>query len=104
MHDYISTRGVRRACEITLIHPLESPTPPSPETSRALLAAFAERNITFIADREMRLVDTQRRQGTLDDGRVFSYDLFLGVPAIGPPEVLEASGMNDDGYAPDKPT
>ena len=54
MHDYLSTRGVRSACEITLILPLEVPIPPSPETSRALLAAFAERNITFVADREMR--------------------------------------------------
>ena len=29
MHDYLSTRGVRSACEITLILPLEAPTPPS---------------------------------------------------------------------------
>jgi sulfide:quinone oxidoreductase len=103
MHDYLSTRGVRSACEITLILPLEAPTPPSPETSRALLAAFAERNITFVADREMRLVDTQRRQVTLDDGRVFPYDLFLGVPAIRAPKILEDSGMTEDGYVPVKP-
>src|SRR4051794_18507502 len=51
MHDYLTTRGIRKACEITLILPLETPVPPSPETSRALLAAFAERNITFVADR-----------------------------------------------------
>jgi len=56
MHDYLSTRGIRSACEITLILPLEVPIPPSPETSRALLAAFAERNITFVGDRELRLV------------------------------------------------
>src|SRR5437773_4966996 len=103
MHDYLSTRGVRGACEITLILPLEAPTPPSPETSRALLAAFAERNITFVADREMRLVDTQRREVTLDDGRVFPYDLFLGVPAIRAPKMLEDSGMTEDGYVPVKP-
>ena len=103
MHDYLSTRGVRSACEITLILPLEAPTPPSPETSRALLAAFAERNITFVADREMRLVDTQRRLVTLDDGRVFPYDLFLGVPAIRAPKMLEDSGMTEDGYVPVKP-
>ena len=103
MHDYLSTRGVRSACEITLILPLEAPTPPSPETSRALLAAFAERNITFVADREMRLVDTLRREVTLDDGRVFSYDLFLGVPAIRAPKMLEDSGMTEDGYVPVKP-
>ncbi len=103
MHDYLSTRGVRSACEITLILPLEVPIPPSPETSRALLAAFAERNITFVADREMRLVDTQRREVTLDDGRVFPYDLFLGVPAIRAPKMLEESGMTEDGYVPVKP-
>jgi sulfide:quinone oxidoreductase len=103
MHDYLSTRGIRGACEITLILPLEVPIPPSPETSRALLAAFAERNITFVADREMRLVDTQRRAVTLDDGRVFPYDLFLGVPAIRAPKMLEDSGMVEDGYVPVKP-
>ena len=103
MHDYLSTRGVRSACEITLILPLEAPTPPSPETSQALLAAFAERNITFVADREMRLVDTQRREVTLDDGRVFPYDIFLGVPAIRAPKMLEDSGMTEDGYVPVEP-
>jgi sulfide:quinone oxidoreductase len=103
MHDYLVTRGIRSACEITLILPLEAPTPPSPETSRALLAAFAERNITFVADREMRLVDTQRREVTLDDGRVFPYDLFLGVPAIRAPKMLEDSGLTEDGYVPVKP-
>jgi sulfide:quinone oxidoreductase len=103
MHDYLTTRGIRGACEITLILPLEIPIPPSPETSRALLAAFAERNITFVADREMRLVDTQRRMVTLDDGRQFPYDLFLGVPAIRAAKVLEQSGMTEDGYVPVKP-
>lgn len=103
MHDYLLTRGVRDACEITLILPLEAPTPPSPETSRALLDAFAERNIAFIADREMRSVDTQRRVVTLDDGREFPYDLFLGVPAIRAPKVLEESGMTEDKYVPVKP-
>jgi sulfide:quinone oxidoreductase len=103
MHDYLTTRGIRSACEISLIFPLETPTPPSPETSRALLAAFAERNITFLADREMRSVNTQRRVVTLDDGREFSYDLFLGVPAIRAPKILEDSGMTEDRYVPVKP-
>jgi sulfide:quinone oxidoreductase len=103
MHDYLSTRGVRDACEITLILPLEVPIPPSPETSRALLAAFAERNITFVADRELRRVDTGRRVVTLDDGREFPYDLFLGVPAIRAPKMLDESGMTQDGYVPVKP-
>ncbi len=103
MHDYLSARGIRTDCEITLILPLETPVPPSPETSRALLAAFAERNITFVADRELRSVDTQRRVATIDDGREFPYDLFLGVPAIRAPKMLEESGMTENGYVPVKP-
>ena len=104
IHDYLTTRGIRDACEITLVFPLEAPTPPSPETSRALLAAFAERNITFVPDREMRRVDTQRRVVTVDDGREFPYDLFLGVPAIRAPKILEESGMTEDKYVPVKPS
>jgi sulfide:quinone oxidoreductase len=103
MHDYLTTRGIRSASEITLILPLEVPVPPSPETSRALLEAFAERNISFVGDREMKSVDTQRRVVTLDDGRQFPYDLFLGVPAIRAPKVLADCGMTDDGYVPVKP-
>jgi sulfide:quinone oxidoreductase len=103
MHDYLTTRGIRSACEITLILPLEVPIPPSPETSRALLEAFAERNIAFVADREIKSVDTQRRVLTLDDRREFPYDLFLGVPAIRAPKILEDSGMTEDGYVPVKP-
>jgi sulfide:quinone oxidoreductase len=104
MHDYLTTRGIRSACAITLILPLETPVPPSPETSRALLAAFAERNITFVADRELKSVNPQRRVATIDDGREFSYDLFLGVPAIRAPKMLDESGMTEKGYIPVKPT
>ena len=103
MHDYLTTRGIRNACEITLILPLGTPVPPSPETSRALLAAFAERNITFVADRELKSIDTQRQVATFDDGREFPYDLFLGVPAIRAPKMLEESGMTESGYVPVKP-
>ena len=45
LHDYLTARGVRDACEITLVMPFGSPVPPSPDTSRALLEAFAERDI-----------------------------------------------------------
>jgi sulfide:quinone oxidoreductase len=103
MHDYLTARGRRSACEITLISPLGSPVPPSPETSRALLAAFKERNITFIGGRKVKSLNTQRRVAALDDGREFPYDLFLGVPAHRAPKVLEASGMTEDGYVPVKP-
>ena len=44
LHDYLVNQGVREACEISFVLPLPSPVPPSPETSRALVAAFTERN------------------------------------------------------------
>jgi sulfide:quinone oxidoreductase len=103
MHDYLLARGIRSACEITLVLPLETPIPPSPETSRALLAAFAERKITFVADREARKIDVRQRVVTLDDGREFSYELFLGIPAHRAPKVVEDSGMTEGGYIPVKP-
>jgi sulfide:quinone oxidoreductase len=103
MHDYLTQRGIRNDCEITLILPLETPVPPSPETSKALLEAFAERNITFVADKEVRVIDNERRIATIDDGREFPFDLFLGVPAHRAPKILEDSGMTEDGYVPANP-
>ena len=41
LHDYLSRRGVRDDCEISLVMPFGTPVPPSPDTSAALLAAFA---------------------------------------------------------------
>jgi sulfide:quinone oxidoreductase len=45
LHDYLLARGVRGDCQISFVIPFENPVPPSPETSRALLEAFAERDI-----------------------------------------------------------
>jgi sulfide:quinone oxidoreductase len=64
---------------------------------------IVERSITFIPDREMRLVDTQRRVVTVDDGREFPYDLFLGVPAIRTPKMLEDCGVTENKYVPVSP-
>ena len=55
LHDYLVNRGVREDCEISFVLPLESPVPPSPETSRALVAAFAERDIEFLPNRRCLL-------------------------------------------------
>ncbi|MGH2411381.1 MAG: NAD(P)/FAD-dependent oxidoreductase [Chloroflexota bacterium] len=100
LHDYLTTRGVRDACEISLVIPLGSPVPPSPPSSRALLAAFAERDITFIPNRLVRALDPARRIAILDDGTEMPYDLFLGVPKHRVPEVVAASGMTEDGWIP----
>ena len=98
LHDYLSTAGVRRQCEITLVLPLPSPVPPSPDTSKALLAAFAERGIRFISNRRIAAVDASRRVATLDDGSELAYALFLGVPKHRAPAVAEASGLTEGGW------
>jgi len=103
LHDYLTTRGVRSQCEITMVLPLGSPVPPSPETSRALVAAFAERDIKFVPSRRVASLEPTRRIAVLDDGNELSYDLFLGVPKHCAPKVVEASGMAENGWVPVNP-
>ena len=60
LHDLLTSKGVRGQCEITLALPLPSPVPPSPDTSKALIAAFAERDIRFMPNRRVTGVDASR--------------------------------------------
>ena len=103
LHEYLSTRGVRDDCEISIVIPFGSPVPPSPETSRALVAAFAERDIEFVPSRRVSSLDPARRVAVLDDGSTMAYDLFLGVPKHRAPDVVVESGMTEDGYVPVNP-
>ena len=100
LHDYLSVRGVRDACEITFVLPLGSPVPPSPETSQALVAAFAERGIEFVPGRRIASLDRGRSAAVLDDGSELPFDLFLGVPKHRAPDVVIESGMTENGYVP----
>jgi sulfide:quinone oxidoreductase len=86
-----------------MVLPLGSPVPPSPETSTALVAAFAERNIKFVPSRRFASLDPGRRIAKLDDGSELAYDLFLGVPMHCPPQVVAASGMAENGWIPVNP-
>lgn len=100
LHDYLTARGVRDACEISLVMPFGVPIPPSPDSSQALFAAFAERGITFIPNRLVRALDPARRVAILDNERELPYDLFLGIPKHRVPDVVAASGMTEDGWIP----
>ena len=91
---------MRDACTITLVIPFANPVPPSPETSAALLEAFAERDITYVGGPRVRSLDGARRVVVLDDGNELPYDLFLGVPKHRAPDVVIESGMTVDGYIP----
>jgi len=100
LHDYLTERGIRVDSEITLLMPLPSPVPPSPETSDALLAAFAERDIAFRPGARIVSVDPTRKVAMLKDGEEVPYDLFLGVPKHRAPDVVIDSGMAVGGYIP----
>ena len=103
LHDYLTRKGVRGQCEIALALPLPSPVPPSPDTSKALIAAFAERDIRFMPNRRVTGVDASRQVATLDDGGELPYELFLGVPKHRAPAVVEDSGMAEAGWIPVNP-
>jgi sulfide:quinone oxidoreductase len=100
LHDYLLKRGVRDDCEISLVMPFGTPVPPSPDTSAAILAAFAERGIEFVPGRRVSSLDPGRGVAVLDDGAELPYDLFLGVPKHRAPDVVLESGMAEDGYVP----
>jgi sulfide:quinone oxidoreductase len=100
LHDYLSARGVRDDCEISFVIPFGTPVPPSPDTSAALVTAFAERGIEFVSGRRVASVDGGRGVAVLDDGNELPFDLFLGVPKHRAPDVVLASGLAEDGYVP----
>jgi sulfide:quinone oxidoreductase len=95
--------GVRERSEVTLVMPMPVPIPPSPAASAALLAAFAERGITWMPATLVRGLDPARKVAMLGDGAELPYDLFLGVPKHRAPRVVEESGLCVDGWIPVDP-
>jgi sulfide:quinone oxidoreductase len=100
LHDHLTARGVRDDCEISIVTPFETPIPPSPDSSAALLEAFAERDIAFLKGSRIASLDGERSAVVLVDGTQLPYDLFFGVPKHRAPDVVLASGMAEDGFIP----
>jgi len=98
LHDYLTARGRREATEISLVMPFGTPIPPSPDTSRAILAAFAERGIGFVKDNLVRALDPARKVAMLSEGTEMPYELFLGIPVHRVPAVVVESGLAADPY------
>ena len=94
LHDYLQARGRRDAVPISVVMPFGTPIPPSPDTSQAILAAFAERGITFVKDQLVKALDPERRVAILGDGTELPYALFLGVPVHRVPQVVVESGLS----------
>ncbi len=103
MHDFLTGRGLRDRSEIALVMPLPVPIPPSPDASKALLAAFAERGITWHPNTVVRGLDASRKVAMLADESEMPYDLFLAVPKHKAPAVVRESGLAVDGWIPVNP-
>jgi sulfide:quinone oxidoreductase len=107
LHDFLTERGRRDATQISLVMPFGTPIPPSPDTSAAILNAFAERGITFVKDRLVKSLDPARKVAVLDNGAEMPYALFLGIPVHRVPSVVVESGLAAHQYdwvPVDKPT
>lgn len=104
LDEYLRDRGVRDDVHIQVVIPFGTPIPPSPATSEAILARFADKGIEFVPDRKVAALDGATKEAVLDDGRRLPYDLFLGVPVHRAPAVVEDSGMPEGGWIPVDPT
>jgi len=100
LHDYLINAGVRNACTISLIIPFSTPIPPSPDSSKALIKSFQERNIQFIPQKKVSSLDETRRVAILDDSTEMPFDLFLGIPKHVAPDVVLQSGLTESGWIP----
>jgi sulfide:quinone oxidoreductase len=107
LHDYLMVRGRRSGVEIALVSPFPTPVPPSPDSSTAILAAFADRGIRFVKENIVTALDPARKCALLSGGGELSYDLFLGVPVHRVPQVVVDCGLaahDTDWVAVDKRT
>jgi sulfide:quinone oxidoreductase len=100
LHDYLTERGVRDDCTISLVIPFDLPIPPSPESSEGLINEFTERGITFTSNRFVQALDPARGVVILNDKTELPYDLFLGIPKHCAPQVVADSGMTENGWIP----
>jgi sulfide:quinone oxidoreductase len=103
LDEYLRERGVRGGVRIQVVIPFGTPIPPSPATSEAILARFAEQGIEFVRDRKVAALDPATHEAVLDDGSRLPFDLFLGVPVHRAPAVVEESGLATGGWIPVDP-
>jgi len=100
LDEWFEQRGLRSDIDITLVSQWKVPIPPSPDGSKAIVEKFAERNINFITEQVITSLDPQSRTANFKDGGSISYDLFMGVPVHRVPEVVQRSGLAENGWVP----
>ena len=104
LHDHLVGRGVRDACEITLVLPFGEAGAALAGDLGSAARAFAERGITFVAEPQGERARPARAASSCSTTAAeLPYDLFLGVPKHRAPDVVVESGITEDGYVPVDP-
>jgi sulfide:quinone oxidoreductase len=103
LDELLRASGVRGDVPIQVVVPFGAPVPPSPETSRAILDRFAERDIEFVGNHRVTSLDPGGHEAILDDSSRLPFDLFLGIPVHQPPSVVTESGLAEERWIPVDP-
>lgn len=98
LHDYVKDRGQLSSTTITVISPMSTPIPISPEASIGILNALDERDIGWWPQSKVTSLDPSSKVATLADERSTPYDLFLAVPVHRAPRAVEESALAVDGW------
>jgi sulfide:quinone oxidoreductase len=96
LHDHLVERGIRDACRIEVITPMDSPIPVSPTANTFILSALTERQIAYTPGHRVRELDPVAHVARMrDEDR--PYDLLIGVPVHRAPAVVAESGLTEGG-------
>jgi sulfide:quinone oxidoreductase len=100
LDEYFTERGVRDNIEISVYSPWGRPIPPSAPASEAIIERFRERNMRWLPNQLVTSIDPATKTALLRDGDRVQYELFLGIPVHRVPEVVESSGLAENGWIP----
>jgi sulfide:quinone oxidoreductase len=101
LHDHFTKRGIRDRVEIETLGPMKAPVPITETVSGEFLKALGERDIPY--GPEQVVTEVGDGTATLEGGGTITYDLFIGIPVHRVPEVVESSGLTEDGWVPVDP-
>jgi sulfide:quinone oxidoreductase len=97
LHEYFSDRGARDAIDMSLVSPLPSPIPVSPEASAAIVRGLDERRIAHTFGHRVTSLDPSTKVAQVSDGSSIPYDMLIGIPRHRVPDVVEGSGLTAGG-------
>lgn len=96
LHEFFTTRGVRDAIELKMVIPGPRPVK-NPHVSEMLEAQLSEHGVELLTDSPIESLDAGGKRVLTRTGPV-DYDLFIGVPVHGPPDVVVQSRLSDGGF------